>query len=61
MLKSSLGQITSEDREHKDDYQTDVIKNTKNLYNSRQKILIYLMTVQKLDLKLFINQNKMKQ
>ena len=35
MLKSSLGQITSEDREHKDDYQRDVIKNTKNLYNSR--------------------------
>ena len=61
MLKSSLGQITSEDREHKDDYQRDAIKNTKNLYNSRQKILIYLMTVQKLDLGLFINQNKMKQ
>ena len=38
-FKSSLGQITSGDPEHKDDYKKDVIKNTKNLYNSRQKVI----------------------
>ena len=38
-FKSSLGQITSGDPKHKDDYQKDVIKNTKNLYNSRQKVI----------------------
>ena len=38
-FKSSLGQITSRDHEHKDDYQKDVIKNTKNLYNSRHNII----------------------
>ena len=36
-IKSSLGQITSGDPEHKEDYQKDAIKNAKNLYNSRQK------------------------
>ena len=34
-LKSNLGQITSGDPEHKEDYQKDAIKNAKNLYNSR--------------------------
>ena len=38
-FKSSLGQITSGDPKHKDDYQKDVIKNTKSLYNSRQKVI----------------------
>ena len=38
-FKSSLGQITSGDPEYKDVYQKDVIKNTKNLYNSRQKVI----------------------
>ena len=37
-LKSNLGQITSGDPEHKEDYQKDAIKNAKNLYNSRQKV-----------------------
>ena len=36
-IKSSLGQITSGDPEHKEDYQKDAIKNAKNLYNARQK------------------------
>ena len=38
-FKSSLGQITSPDHERKDDYQKDVIKNTKNLYNSRHNVI----------------------
>ena len=38
-FKSSLGQITSGDPEYKDDYQKDVMKNAKNLYNSRQKVI----------------------
>ena len=37
-FKSSLGQITSGNPEHKNDYQEDVIKNAKNLYNTRQKV-----------------------
>ena len=37
-FKSSLGQITSGNPEHKNDYQEDVIKNAKNLYNLRQKV-----------------------
>ena len=39
-FKSSLGQITSGDPEHKEDYQNGAIKNAKNLYNSRQKVIV---------------------
>ena len=40
-FKRSLGQITSGNPKHKEKYQLDAIKNIKNLYDSRQKI-IYL-------------------
>ena len=60
-FKKELGQITSGNPKHKEQYQLETIKSVKNLYNSRQNLLIYLMIVQKLDLKLCIGQNKMKQ
>ena len=61
-LKSSLGEMKSRNPKHKKEYQLDTIKNVQSLYDSRQFILsIYLMIMQKLDLNLFINQNRMKQ
>ena len=39
-FKSSSSQIKSGDLEHKEDYQNDAIKNAKNLYNSRQKVIV---------------------
>ena len=54
--------MKSRNPKHKKEYQLDTIKNVQSLYDSRQFILsIYLMIMQKLDLNLFINQNKMKQ
>ena len=54
--------MKSRNPKHKKEYQLDSIKNVQSLYDSRQFILsIYLMIMQKLDLNLFINQNKMKQ
>ena len=38
-FKSSLGQMTLGNSEHKGNYQKDAIKNAKNLYNSRQKVI----------------------
>ena len=38
-FKSSLGEITSGNPEYKGDYQKDAIKNVRNLYNSRQKVI----------------------
>ena len=38
-LKLRLDQITSGDPEHKDYYQKDAIKNIKNLFNLRQKVI----------------------
>ena len=40
--KSKLGEITTGNPDHKSDSQSNVIKNAQNLYNSRQKLLIYL-------------------
>ena len=54
--------MKSRNPKHKKEYQLDTIKNVQSLYDSRQFILsIYLMIMQKLDLNLFINQNRMKQ
>ena len=54
--------MKSRNPKHKKEYQLDSIKNVQSLYDSRQFILsIYLMIMQKLDLNLFINQNRMKQ
>ena len=60
-FKSSLGQITSENPKHKREYQLDITKNVQSLYDSKQKFSIHLMIMQKLDRKLFVNQNRMKQ
>ena len=38
-FKSGLGQITSENLNHKEENQLNTIKNVKNLYDSRQKII----------------------
>ena len=38
-FKKSLGQITSRNPKHKEKYKQDAIKNIKNLYNSRHKII----------------------
>ena len=58
-FNSKLGEITSGNPEHKSRDQSDTTKNVQNLYNSKQKI-IDLSIVQKLDLELFMKQNKMK-
>ena len=59
-IKSELNEITSGNPKHKSEKQSYTMKNVRNLYNSRQKLLIYLMIMQKLDRKPFTNQNKMK-
>ena len=38
-IKSNLGEITSGNPRHKEKYQLDTIKNAKNLYDSRQRII----------------------
>ena len=38
-FKRIKGNITSANPKHKEKYQLDVIKNVKNLYDSRQKII----------------------
>ena len=55
-----LNEITSGNPRHKSDDQLYVIKNVKNLYDSRQNIIDLLNDNSKLDLKLFTKQNKMK-
>ena len=60
-LKKELGQITSRNPWHKEKYQLDTIKSVEIFITHDKKLLIYLMIVHKLGLKLFINQNKMKQ
>ena len=37
--KSNLSEITSGNPSHREKYQPDAIKNIKNLYNSRQKVI----------------------
>ena len=59
-FKKELNEITSGNPKHKSNNQLYVIKNVKNLYDSRLKIIDLLNDIQKLELKLFTNQNKMK-
>ena len=54
-FKSKLG-----NPKYKNEKQKNTIENVKNLYNSKQKLLIYSMIIQKLDLKPLSKQNKMK-
>ena len=60
VFKKELNEITSGNPRHKSKSQLYVIKNAKNLYNSIQKIIDYLMIIQELDPKPFTNQNKIK-
>ena len=57
-FKKGLGWITSGNHRYKVKNQLDTIKSVKNIYNSRQKIIDFLMIAQKLDLKPFIKQIK---
>ena len=60
-FKQEFSQIKSGNSNHKSEMQLYTIKNVKNLYDSRQKIiLIYLIITQKLNLNLFIDQNMVK-
>ena len=59
-FKREFSQIKSGNPKHKSEMQLYTIKNVKNLCDSRQKLLIYLIITQKLNLNLFIGQNKMK-
>ena len=59
-FKRELNEITSGDSNHKSDNQLYVIKNVKTFMTRDRKLLTYLMIMQKLDLKPFTNQNKMK-
>ena len=60
-FEKDLNEITSVNPKHKSEKQSYTIKNIRNIYDSRQKLLIYLMTMQKLDLNPFTNQNEIKQ
>ena len=59
-FKSKLGLIKLGNPKYKNEKQKNTIENVKNLYNSKQKLLIYSMIIQKLDLKPLSKQNKMK-
>ena len=59
-FKRKYGQIKLGNPDHKSYKQLYTIKNVKNIYDSRQTLLIYLIVTQKLDLNLFTNQNKMR-
>ena len=59
-FRREFGQIKSGNPKHKSEMQLYTIKNVKNLCDSRQKLLIYLIITQKLNLNLFIDQNMMK-
>ena len=58
-IKRKFGQIKSGNPDHKSDKQLYTIKNVKNLW-LKAKNYNYLIATQKLDLKPFINQNKIK-
>ena len=55
-FQSNLSEIISGNPKYRKKYQSDAIKNIRNLYNSRQKS-IYLMIMLKLDLTPCIKQN----
>ena len=48
IFKMELNQITSGNPEHKNENQLNIIKNVKNLYNSRQKIIDLLNNYSKI-------------
>ena len=59
-FKREFNQIKLGNTKHKSEMQLYTIRNIKNLYDSRQKLLIYLIITQKLNLNLFIDQNMVK-
>ena len=59
-FKSKLGLMKLGNPKYKNEKQKNTIENVKNLYNSKQKLLIYSMIIQELDLKPLSKQNKMK-
>ena len=59
-FKKEFGQIKSGNPDHKSDKQLYTIKNVKIFMTQGKKLLIYLIVTQKLDLKPFANQNKIK-
>ena len=59
-FRKDLNQITSGNPKYKSEKQSYTIKNVRIFMTRDKKLLIYLMIIQKLDLKPFTNQNKMK-
>ena len=59
-FKREFGQIKSGNPDHKSDKQLYTIKNGNIFMTQGKKLLIYLIVTQKLDLKPFRNQNKIK-
>ena len=57
-FKSKLGLIKLGNPKYKNEKQKNTIENIKNLYNSKQKLLIYSIIIQELHLKQFTKQNK---
>ena len=57
-FKWKLGLIKLGNPKYKNEKQKNTIENVKNLYNSKQKLLIYSIIIQELDLKQFTKQNK---
>ena len=60
-FKKDLNEITSGNLKHKSEKQSYTIENVKIFITRDKNLLIYLMIMQKLDLKPFTNQNKIKQ
>ena len=56
-IRSELNQKTSRRPKDKSDNQKCIIKNVKNIYDSKQK-LVYLIIIQELDQKPFTKQNE---
>ena len=59
-FKRELCQIKSGNPKHKSEMQLYTIRNVKNLYDLRQKIIDLLNNYSKLNLNVFIDQNMMK-
>ena len=59
-FKREFSKNKSGNPKHRSEMQLYTIRNVKDLYNLRQKIMIYLVIIQKLNLNLFIDQNMMK-
>ena len=59
-FKREFSQIKSGNPKHKSEMQLYTIRNVKNLYDLRQKIIDLLNNYSKLNLNVFIDQNMMK-